>query len=1362
MAHLSLSFLGGFEATFDAEPITSFGADKARALLAFLAIEASRPHRRAMLSAMFWPDLPEKKAAHNLSQNLLRIRQALRENIPNTHPPFLLATPQDVQFNIHGDCQLDVTRFRELLNLCTQHHHTDATNCGVCIQWLGQAAEIYRGDLLAGLLVPDSYAFEEWRLVQQEALRQQALETLRRLAAYYEQRGEFERVGDYARRQIALEAWNEEAHLQLMRALVQSGQTSAALRQYEIHRRTLVEELGIKPSIDITKFYEQIRSKGEAGPIAVQPGEGSAIWLPSEGERRQITTLVCSHGPVGDFDEAQEQIAFCERHCKVIFNRFNGWRAPRQGGACLVYFGYPQAFEDAARRAVHSGLAVIEALKGSGNVRIGVHTGPVMVGERRGRRWQDRDLVGAGVEIARDCQSQAGPGEMLITEDTRRLVQEFFDFQARGTPAVGVARQTIQVYRVRQESHAQSRLDWLAQTQRLTAFTGREAVLARLEAIREEAFQGKGQVVLLSGEPGIGKSRLTLELKKSMPIAGALTASTPGQPPLALWFDSQCLPHYQNTSLYPVIGLLEGLLGFEASDSSDVRREKLNGMLARYRLNRPAAVWLLSLLLGLLSEAPAPETITKDQREQIRQIFIALVQKRAAEQPLVLVIEDLQWSDPSTVDWLGLSIGPFSAAPCLTVLTARPGFHPAWMPDQVIPGSQGSAARRPGMRKAKNERRANHNLHPGLLVLYLDPLGAEQAGQMLDDLAGESRLDEETRRYIITQTDGIPLFIEELTKTLLERVVFQDKTNTGSEIPTTLLDSLVARLDNLEAAKETAQWAAVLGREFYDQILQACVPYDEQRLQDDLARLIEAELVSPVHTTPQELWPDLLVVPAAKRSRRYAFKHALVLDAAYALMPKRTRQAYHRRVAEVLETRFAQIAETQPEVLAEHYANAGLRSQAVDCWLRAGKRATAQGATLEASIFFDRAIAGIEVADNERRWQALEGRETALCFRGEREAQKADIAALLELAETLADETRRAQAQIRQARYASSQADYQEQLKAADAAIDAAGRAGATTLEVEALAYKVTALMRLGERVALPHTVERILAQTQKIDDDHIRAYAFAAVALYSFEAGDLTRAVQFLTQSLEAAGNSRGRHLELESQYYGHLGFTYAQLGLYEQARQALETGLNLANLMGLGRYQAYHQINLGFVCWRMGDLNTAIQMEGQALKEYTATGERFGQAVCQAYLGCILKEAGDPTNAAKYLAKARAGFAELGVEPDAYEAQAAEARVASVQGQQEAARRLAKEVWDYLCEHGTEGLSSPAQVYICLADVLEAVEIPGIVLGEVIEAGYHDLMQRTDRISDPDWRRSFLENVAENRAILERWKRGSSYLRL
>ncbi|MGE5378614.1 MAG: AfsR/SARP family transcriptional regulator [Bacteroidota bacterium] len=222
MPYLSFNFLGGFEVTLDGEPVTAFRTDKVRALLAFLALESHRAHRRSALAAMFWPESSEQNAAHSLSQSLLQLRRAFRLG-KESEFPFLVITSRDVQFNEKNDSQLDVARFRHLLNLVSQHVHDDAARCETCLAWRQQAADLYRGDLLAGLSLPDSTAFEEWRIVQQEELHQSALQILGSLAAYYENRDDLERAQEYARRQIALEPWREEAHLQLMRLLVRTG-----------------------------------------------------------------------------------------------------------------------------------------------------------------------------------------------------------------------------------------------------------------------------------------------------------------------------------------------------------------------------------------------------------------------------------------------------------------------------------------------------------------------------------------------------------------------------------------------------------------------------------------------------------------------------------------------------------------------------------------------------------------------------------------------------------------------------------------------------------------------------------------------------------------------------------------------------------------------------------------------------------------------------------------------------------------------------------------------------------------------------------------------------------------------------------
>lgn len=882
MAHLSLSFLGGFTVILDAVPVTTFGADKTRALLAYLAIESARSHRRSKLSAMFWPELPENKAAHNLSQTLLRLRQALRESKDSKDSSFLSVTAQDIRFNMHAGCELDLFRFRELVNACSRHNHADANNCRDCHERLVQAAELYRGDLLAGLFVPDSIAFEEWRLMHQEELHTLAVHTLEQLVTYYEQRGEYVRLQEYARRLLLLDPWREAIHTQLMRALVQSGQSVAALAQYESYRRLLADELDLAPSAEITRLYEHIRSGETPVSSPTATGDEEAIWLSNQGELRRVTTLVCSRGGT-DSEDMQEQMERCGRLCEGIFNRFGGRRVSRQGDMCLIYFGYPLAYEDATRRAVHSALTVVAGMEEGESLRLGVHTGLMMVGERRGPRWQERDLVGTAIEIARGCQRLAAPGEVVVSADAFRLVQEFFDSEPLETQIVGPSGQPSLAHRVRGVSRAGSRLDWLAQMERLTHFVGRNEELRRLEACYEQVLQGKGQSVMLSGEPGIGKSRLIWELKRRMRVINDPAGDRLSERPAILWLSSRCLPHYHATSLFPIIDLLEQLLGFHASDSLETRREKLAGMLAWYGLGQPSSIWLLEHLLGLPSNAPEAETISAAQRDQMRAIFIALVQKRATEQTLAIEIEDLQWSDPSTIDWLGESLAALSTVPCLTILSARAEFSPAWL---TRPEVQSRTVR-----------------------VNLGALDAEQAEQIVFDLAGDHLLGEEHRRQIVAHADGIPLFIEELTKMFLERMATAEPGGARPAIPSTLLDSLAARLDNLGAAKETAQWAAVLGREFAHPILEACTPYDEQRLQSDLAVLIEAEIIAPIRTTPQKSTDA-----ASRRApRRYTFRHALIHEAAYTSLLKRTRQAYHRRIAEIITTRCSKFAEARPE-----------------------------------------------------------------------------------------------------------------------------------------------------------------------------------------------------------------------------------------------------------------------------------------------------------------------------------------------------------------------------------------------------------------------------------------------------------------
>ncbi|NTV64217.1 MAG: hypothetical protein HGA65_11865, partial [Oscillochloris sp.] len=578
-----------------------------------------------------------------------------------------------------------------------------------------------------------------------------------------------------------------------------------------------------------------------------------------------------------------------------------------------------------------------------------------------------------------------------------------------------------------------------------------------------------------------------------------------------------------------------------------------------------------------------------------------------------------------------------------------------------------------------------------------------------------------------------PLFVEELTKALREGAMQLPI----RAIPTTLHDSLLVRMERVGPARETLGWAAALGREFTYAILSAVVPYGESRLQSDLAVLIEAELIVPRYTG---------------RDTGYAFKHALVQEAAHATLLRRTRQTYHRRIAEGYATCFPQIAEAQPELLAQHYAEAGVTTEATDHWLRAGGRAIAQGATQEARVFFAHAMQLIGTNDHARRWQALIGQEQVFSTCGERAAQQVALGELRNLAEALDDDARRAYVYLRQTRFAGSSGDYQGVLALVDRASGLARRVGNLELELEALAYKAQTLAAFHDLEATRPVIEMALTHLDGLHNDLLRARILTAAAYYYLEADDFVRAVQFQRQGLEAA--QRAADYQLMLKISANLGLLYTMIGCYPEARATLERAQEQAMYVGDPWMQAGTMRHMALVDWGCGDLVRAQALFEQALALLTEVGDAFGAATCHGYLGYMLAASGNPVQAAQHLAQARTAFATIGLEADRIEAQAAYARVILTLGQCDTARGLAVEVWEFLRAQGVGGLTEPSLVCLCVGAVFAALGDPDLPSAEPIALGYHNLIQRAAKISDPEWRQSFLEKVPLNRALVERWQ--------
>jgi class 3 adenylate cyclase len=630
----------------------------------------------------------------------------------------------------------------------------------------------------------------------------------------------------------------------------------------------------------------------------------------SDAERRQLTVLFCdladSTTLAGQLDpeDLREVIQAYQATCAEVIQRFDGHIAQYLGDGLLVYFGYPQAHEDDAARAVRAGLSMVEAL-GTLNarlgrdrgirlaVRVGIHTGLVVVGALGGGDRHEHLALGETPNIAARLQSLAAPDTVVISAATHQLVQGLFTCQALSTPTLKGVAQPLVVYHVRGTSEAQSRFE-VAITHGLTPLVGREEETGLLRRRWEQATEGHGQVVLLSGEAGIGKSRLVQELREHVGPAGVARMTF------------RCSPYAQHSSLYPMIEHLQRFLQWQREDTPETKLATLGRVLQGYHLPLHDVVPLFAALLSLPPPAHYPPLALspQQQQQQTQAAWLAWLMEETERQPLLMVWEDLHWADASTLEWLGLLIDQAPTSRLLTLLTYRPEFRPPWA------------------------SRAH------LTQLTLSRFTRPQGEAMVTRVASGKALPGEVLQQIVAKTDGVPLFVEELTKMVLESGLLQEREDhyalTGPlpplAIPTTLHDSLMARLDRLATVREVAQLGATLGREFTYELLQAVWPLDEETLQRGLRRLVDAELIYQRGLPPQA---------------RYVFKHALIQEAAYQSLLKSTRQRYHQQIAQVLETRFPDIVKTQPELLAHHYTEAGLNAQAVGYWRRAGQRALA-------------------------------------------------------------------------------------------------------------------------------------------------------------------------------------------------------------------------------------------------------------------------------------------------------------------------------------------------------------------------------------------------------------------------------------
>jgi len=630
-------------------------------------------------------------------------------------------------------------------------------------------------------------------------------------------------------------------------------------------------------------------------------------------ERRQLTVMFCDL--VGstalsarlDPEDLRGIITAYHRCCAELVERNGGFVAKFMGDGVLTYFGYPKAHEHDAERAVRAGLNLVEAVPklatNAGSplqVRVGIATGLVVVGDLIGAgAAQEQAVVGETPNLAARLQSLAEPGAVVIARSTRRLTGGLYEYRDLGTVALKGFAENLPAFQVLGPSAVESRFE--AMRTATTPLVGREEEIDLLMRRWEQAKRGDGQVVLISGEPGIGKSR----------IGQTVLERLGNEPHTRLRFF--CSPHHQDTALYPTITHLERAAGFQREDTDDRRLAKLEALLAEATNDLNTAAPLLAALISIPTGGRyRPLNLSpQKQRERTLYALLAQVEGLSARKPVFIVFEDVHWSDPTTRELLDLIVERVTTLPVLLMLTFRPEFHPLWVG------------------------------RPQVTLLSLSRLPHRQRVEMIACLTGGKALPKEIADQIIDRTDGVPLFIEELTKVVLESGLLADAGDRYTAkgpvqplaIPATLNASLLARLDRLAPTREVAQIGAALGRAFSYELISAVAPVSRQTLDEALAQLVRAELVFHRGTPPDT---------------QYTFKHALVQDAAYGTLLRDRRQQLHGRIIATLERQFPEIVETQPERMARHCAEAGLAEKAIGYWLKTGQRAVARSAMTEA------------------------------------------------------------------------------------------------------------------------------------------------------------------------------------------------------------------------------------------------------------------------------------------------------------------------------------------------------------------------------------------------------------------------------
>ncbi len=1193
MSRLTVRLLGPFEVRLGDALVTDFAYDKVRALLAYLVAEAGRPQRRERLIGLLWPDYPERSARQNLSQALYTLRSAIGDAIgPDEEPRFILATRQTVAFAPTADAWSDVAAFDAAIRAARSHPHVDLTACDPCLARLAEAVALYRGDFLQDLALDDSAAFEEWSLAQREARHQQMLWALESCTDHAEAGGDYDRALALARRQIALEPWRERAHRQAMRALALSRRRAEALAQFEACRRSLGEELGIRPDPQTRDLFERIRAGALQPPARTEPlppGPATSEPLPTpssirpapqppshgvkrsatapvvDDERRWITLVLLDVSGSHDLMEQAGAEAWVEVLGPALdvlaaeARRIGGAFSQSAGDRATVTFGSLIAEEDDPERAIVAALAMQQTfavyVREIGEerlaLRVSVHRGEAIVTTVDGKPVTMGELFTS----AQSTHATLAPGATWVDTTTHDLAAAAFSCQ----PLDGGYRPLAHLHSV-DKGRGLPGLD--------APLVGRDRELHALQAAMSTLQQGIGGIVTIVGEAGIGKSRLVAEARKEWREPA--------------WVEGRCLSYATQTAFRMWVDVLWALIGVAAETPPIEVREALRRAVAGLCPDRfddvyPLLAWLMALPLDQDAQARVRGIDAEGLRVLAFRAVEGFLAGAAARAPLVVALEDLHWADATSLQLLEALLPLTERVPLLFVCVMRPETdHPCWQIREL----------------AGRDYRHRHT------HLQLVPLSDAESASLVAHLLTVDDLPAALRARLLARAEGNPFFLEELLRALIDSgaIAFDAETGrwratrdiTALPLPATLHGVLAARIDRLPlVARQLLQVAAVIGRIVPLPLLASVV--GTEALDDPLRALQRAELLRERARLPEV---ELI------------FKHQLTQEAAYAGLLTRKRRALHRRVAEAIEQRDADRIDERLGLLAHHWEQAGDAERAVTYLRRAGEQAAARFANDEAVDFYSQALELVPEDDLEQRCDLVLALEGVYDLQGQRDNQRQALASLEQMAEALGDLRRQAAVAVRQAYLATRVSDPARAAPAAEKALDLARQAG--DLHSQAMAYRELsrALFYQGsyEEALLPATEAQVLAERMDLLDLRTKTLHTLGATYLILE--DYTHAEERFLQELALCRALGDRKSEGEA--LRDLGYWYQFQARYQEALPWHLQALRACEETGNRRDEGWALVAIGDNKVGQGAITDAVVYLERALEVNSSMGER------------------------------------------------------------------------------------------------------------------------------------------------------------